>query len=108
MPVAKKINIVYQSTASNKRLPPGFLVRKIFTMSSPHLNSDVLREIFGHLSQEELKLCAFVNRQWCRNAIPLIWYQPFDRSLPKKSIGTLGTMLSLIDDTRRKALIKLG
>nr|CAG8476575.1 7419_t:CDS:2 [Entrophospora candida] len=67
---------------------------------------DVLTKIFGYLDDRNevieikapkafrnLKSCILVNREWCRNAVPILWKQPFHRYLKHRSNSLIHTLL---------------
>ncbi|CAB4423504.1 unnamed protein product [Rhizophagus irregularis] len=82
-------------------------------MSFP-LPIELLREIFINLHSEEdhadLFCVAFVNREWCKTAIPLLWESPF-YSMTKETIWrclNIRTYISGIKEESRKILIENG
>ncbi|KAG9299409.1 hypothetical protein G9A89_009361 [Geosiphon pyriformis] len=72
-------------------------------MTTP-LVSDILHEIFLHLSHRDLYKCIFVNWLWCESAIPILWEDPM---LDSKTIQTEKLLLayfSQIEDSDRLIL----
>ncbi|POG67183.1 hypothetical protein GLOIN_2v1879318 [Rhizophagus irregularis DAOM 181602=DAOM 197198] len=52
---------------------------KIFSGNMPELTSKIIQYLqYDHLA---LHSCIFVNRLWCRIAIPLLWEDPFSKKL---------------------------
>ncbi|CAG8579543.1 2468_t:CDS:1 [Dentiscutata heterogama] len=41
------------------------------------LLTEILTEIFENVEPHELHSCIFVNRRWCKIAIPILWRSPF-------------------------------
>ncbi|CAG8651397.1 3478_t:CDS:2 [Ambispora leptoticha] len=60
-----------------------------------YAKANILKEIFSELSQRDLNKCVFVNRQWSKVAVPLIWRRPFSGPDEKcqKIIHTLFTLI---------------
>ncbi|CAJ0827373.1 1973_t:CDS:2 [Entrophospora sp. SA101] len=67
---------------------------------------DVLKKIFEYLDDRSevieikspkafrnLKSCILVNREWCRNAVPILWKHPFHRYLKHRSNSLIHTLL---------------
>src|SRR5256714_4265995 len=82
-------------------------------MSFP-LPTELLREVFINLHCEEdhadLFCVAFVNREWCKIAIPLLWESPF-YSMTKETIWrclNVRTLISGIKEESRKILSENG
>ncbi|CAI2188795.1 11098_t:CDS:1 [Funneliformis geosporum] len=74
---------------------------------------EILEEIFENLDHDKTALHSslLVNRSWCRNAVPILWRQPF-RLLNKPSVKLVQTYIisvldrSLSDNIQQKMLIK--
>ncbi|CAG8502123.1 357_t:CDS:1 [Acaulospora colombiana] len=69
----------------------------------PHLPSELLQKIFSYISPEDartLHACVLVNRQWCRNAMGLLWSNPFLTSSSPKIISTYVSFLA--DDVKTR------
>ncbi|CAG8666049.1 4054_t:CDS:1 [Acaulospora morrowiae] len=72
-----------------------------------HLPSELLQKIFSYFSPEDIKIlhaCILVNRQWCRNAVALLWLNPFLTSSSPKIISTYVSFLS--DDVKKNVGIR--
>jgi len=67
---------------------------------------DIFKKIFEHLDDRNdiietkspkafrnLKSCILVNREWCRNAVPILWKHPFHRYLKHRSNSLIQTLL---------------
>ncbi|CAG8487047.1 15901_t:CDS:2 [Acaulospora morrowiae] len=84
-----------------------------FTKSKPHvppiLLVECLEEILEHLKNDRSTLysCIFVNRLFCRLAIPLLWRRPFE--YPNKyRFRLIRTYISCLDDDQKKILLDNG
>src|SRR4051812_19849690 len=54
---------------------------KIFSGDLPELINEIFQ--YFHHDYKTLYSCIFVNRLWCRFAIPLLWEDPFSNECPK-------------------------
>ncbi|RHZ88524.1 hypothetical protein Glove_22g20 [Diversispora epigaea] len=90
------------------------MLRKFsFTKNKPYipplLLMECLEEIFEHLKNDRATLysCIFVNRLFCRLAIPLLWRRPFE--YPNKyRFRLIRTLISCLDDNQKKLLLEKG
>src|ERR1051325_8650156 len=72
----------------------------------PKLSDDVFRIIIIELQHERSSLysCVFVNRSWCRIAMPILWKNPFgiiygsDEDSRYKLYSMLGYLLSILSE----------
>ncbi|RIA90704.1 hypothetical protein C1645_769297 [Glomus cerebriforme] len=85
-----------------------------------YMISEILQEIFNHLADtfsyngtydlhaySNLYSCILVNRHWCRNAIIILWRQPFHPCLDSGHM-VVNTYLSFLDKEERKFLLSEG
>ncbi|CAI2188815.1 8811_t:CDS:2 [Funneliformis geosporum] len=82
--------------------------------------SEILQEIFIHLADtfvfngtydlhaySNLYSCILVNRHWCRNAMIILWRQPFHPCLDTGHL-IVNTLLSFLDEEERDFLFSQG
>ncbi|CAG8651286.1 1513_t:CDS:1, partial [Scutellospora calospora] len=48
----------------------------IFKMSINLLSTEILQEIVKNLRQNDMLSCLLVNREWCKNTVPILWQDP--------------------------------
>ncbi|CAG8624268.1 22791_t:CDS:2 [Cetraspora pellucida] len=72
-----------------------------------NIPNEILQAIFKFVDAKEerdygtLFNCALVNRQWCNNAIPILWQDPF---YGEKSDNVIKTLLSFLDNDQLQQL----
>src|SRR5271170_1216776 len=77
------------------------------TLPSPiFLLSETLRPILEHLRNDTKTLheCIFVNRTWCRIAIPILWRAPFKSWLVEQP-SLITTLIGCLDDAPKSKLL---
>ncbi|RGB36257.1 hypothetical protein C1646_741813 [Rhizophagus diaphanus] len=67
---------------------------KIFSGDLPEITNEIIQYLKKDLTT--LYSCIFVNRLWCRLAIPLLWENPF--SFPTKNYRCIEIYLSYLND----------
>ncbi|RIA89939.1 hypothetical protein C1645_876403 [Glomus cerebriforme] len=77
----------------------------------PILVDDCLRDIFEYLNSdpETLHSCILVNRQWCQNAVPILWRNPWKyrrERLLKKSFKIINTYISTLPKETQRNLLQ--
>ncbi|CAG8818365.1 29608_t:CDS:2, partial [Gigaspora margarita] len=75
-----------------------------------NIPNEILQAIFKFVDGKDerdygtLFNCALVNRQWCNNAIPILWHDPFYRETNDSVIKTL---MSFLDNDQLQQLDKI-
>ncbi|PKY31167.1 hypothetical protein RhiirB3_448645 [Rhizophagus irregularis] len=70
---------------------------KIFSGDLPEITNEIIQYFKKDLTT--LYSCIFVNRLWCRLAIPLLWENPF--SIPTKNYRCIEIYLSYLNDDNK-------
>ncbi|PKY30781.1 hypothetical protein RhiirB3_448043 [Rhizophagus irregularis] len=73
---------------------------KLFSGDLPELMNKIIQ--YFHYDYKTLHSCIFVNRLWCRLAIPLLWEDPFSIKFPKNYIFIEIYLNNLNDDDKVK------
>ncbi|KAG9294480.1 hypothetical protein G9A89_000197 [Geosiphon pyriformis] len=82
------------------------------------LVSDILKEIFAFVAQpnqqpfgnldrktyQTLYSCLLVNRQWCQDAVQVLWRQPFYSNRPESQIMMMDILLDALNPKLQQAL----
>ncbi|CAG8558178.1 137_t:CDS:1, partial [Acaulospora morrowiae] len=58
--------------------------------------------------RKSLYSCLRVNRFWCRNSVPILWRQPFEKRITKKGGKIIQAYLSSLDDHEKLSLAENG
>lgn len=69
---------------------------------------ECIRNIFLYLEDDHKSLysCLRVNRFWCRNAVPILWRRPFEKSIRRKGGKVIRVYLSSLNDEEKATLIE--
>ncbi|GBC22156.2 hypothetical protein GLOIN_2v1881283 [Rhizophagus irregularis DAOM 181602=DAOM 197198] len=73
---------------------------KLFSGDLPELINEIIQ--YFHYDYKTLHSCIFVNRLWCRLAIPLLWEDPFSIKFPKNYYFIEIYLNNLNDDDKVK------
>ncbi|PKK57983.1 hypothetical protein RhiirC2_797049 [Rhizophagus irregularis] len=73
---------------------------KLFSGDLPELINEIIQ--YFHYDYKTLHSCIFVNRLWCRLAIPLLWEDPFSIEFPKNYYFIEIYLNNLNDDDKVK------
>ncbi|GBB93534.1 hypothetical protein RclHR1_02190009 [Rhizophagus clarus] len=75
-------------------------------MRSISLPDECLNELFLYLDNKSLYKCLFVNRNYCRFAIPILWEKPFRPSFVREKYSLIiNTLLNCLDKEEITTLI---
>src|SRR5437763_6442865 len=69
------------------------------------LPSECLSDVLTFLDRKSLYKCLFVNRQYCKLSIPILWRKPFRCSIFEKSSIVINTLLTCLDEDEISSLI---
>jgi hypothetical protein len=73
------------------------------------LNDDCLSYIFQYLEEDSLSLfaCILVDKQWCRNAVPILWSNPWNdnKRYYGRAIKLIDTYVSTLSEETKQDLI---
>src|SRR4051812_38804546 len=74
-------------------------------MVLPSLPNECFSDVLTFLDRKSLYKCLFVNRQYCKLSIPIIWREPFRHNRLKKSSSVINTLLACLDEDEISSLI---
>uniref|UniRef100_U9TXD0 F-box domain-containing protein n=1 Tax=Rhizophagus irregularis (strain DAOM 181602 / DAOM 197198 / MUCL 43194) TaxID=747089 RepID=U9TXD0_RHIID len=77
---------------------------KVFSGDLPELTDEIMQYLRKDLST--LYSCIFVNRLWCRLAIPLLWEDPF--LIPNQHYRCIGAYLSFLNEDSKAKFNEYG
>ncbi|CAG8566752.1 33472_t:CDS:2 [Racocetra persica] len=71
------------------------------------LSDECIQHVFKFLSDNGLYSCLFVNKYWCKNAIPILWGRPFRNLSPEHQSKLLAIYLARITPEEKASLKRI-
>ncbi|CAG8464077.1 19862_t:CDS:1 [Racocetra fulgida] len=83
------------------------VARSIPVETKQILSDECIQHVFKFLSDNGLYSCLFVNKYWCKNAIPILWSRPFRNLSPENQSKLLAIYLARITPEEKVALNRI-